>query len=198
MKDDNRKQEGYDAEFWDPVIKAAEGGDLKRFGRLLDDADKIPVKKDVNEYDEHFWTPLMHAVEDGDMVRFEKLIEAGANVNVGDLESETYPITLAAELGREEMFFRLVELGAKLDVDEYCCPTCDMWYGFNLADLFVLAAQAGSVKIARFLWDMGVRPESNCRSMCTGGQKVQEILAGKNGEAILREMPGERSTTWTY
>ena len=195
MKNDNRKQEGYDAEFWDPVIKAAEGGDLKRFGRLLDDADKIPVKKDINEYDDEFWTPLMHAVEDGDMVRFEAFVSAGADVNKGDMESETYPITLAAEHGREEMFFRLVELGAKLNVDEYCCPTCDMWYGFRPADLFVYAASSGNVRIARYLRFMGVRPWSTTRSMHNAGRRVRELVPAEFMEKVFskRELASKKA-----
>lgn len=145
--------------FWTELSRAGEEGDMKRFNELLDSIGKITVST-VNEYDDDFWTPLMHAVKDGDPRCFEELIADGADVNMGDLETETYPITLAAEYGREEMFFRLIELGASMDVDQYCCPCCDMWYGFNPADLFVLAMESGSVKIARYLRFMGVRPWS--------------------------------------
>ena len=139
----------------------------------------------INDFGDEFWTPLMHAVEDGDMERFENLVAAGANVNLGNLEEETFPITIAAENGREEIFFRLVELGAKLDVDEYCCPTCDMWYGFNLADLFDAAVESGSVRIARYLHVMGVRPWSKARSMDRSGQSVRELAKKRNKENFL-------------
>lgn len=139
----------------------------------------------INDFDDEFWTPLMHAVEDGDMERFENLVAAGANVNLGNLEEEEWPIVIAAENGREEMFFRLVELGAKLDVDEYCCPTCDMWYGFNLADLFDAAVESGSVRIARYLHVMGVRPWSKARSMARSGQSVRELAKKRSKENFL-------------
>ena len=145
--------------FWTELSRAGEVGDGKRFNELLDSVGKVQISM-INEYDDDFWTPLMHAVEDGDMKRFEELIADGADVNIGNLEAETYPITLAAEYGRDEMFFRLIELGASMDVNQYCCPCCDMWYGFNPADLFVYAMMAGSVKIARFLRSKGVRPWS--------------------------------------
>ncbi len=142
-------------------------------------------KTAINEFDDDFWTPLMHAVEDGDMERFENLVAAGANVNLGGREAEEWPIVIAAENGREEMFFRLVELGAKLDVDEYCCPTCDMWYGFKQADLFCGAIESGSTRIARYLRFMGVRPWFRTRSMACGGQTVREFAKLRNKEEFL-------------
>lgn len=142
-------------------------------------------KEEINEFDEDFWTPLMHAVEDGDMERFEILVVAGADVNLGNCESEEWPIVIAAENGREEMFFRLVELGAKLDVDEYCCPACDMWHGFKQADLFCGAIESGSTRIARYLRFMGVRPWSRTRSMAYGGQNVREFSKVRNREEFL-------------
>ncbi len=142
-------------------------------------------KEEINEFDDAFWTPLMHAVEDGDMVRFENLVAAGADVNLGNREAEEWPIVIAAENGREEMFFRLVELGAKLEVDEYCCPTCDMWYGFKKADLFCAATESGSARIARYLRFMGVRPWSKTRSMAYGGQTVREFAKLHNKGAFL-------------
>ena len=142
-------------------------------------------KEEINEFDDAFWTPLMHAVEDGDMERFENLVAAGADVNLGNREAEEWPIVIAAENGREEMFFRLVELGAKLEVDEYCCPTCDMWYGFKKADLFCAATESGSTRIARYLCFMGVRPWSKTRSMVYGGQTVREFAKLHNKEASL-------------
>lgn len=163
-----------DDKFWTELARAGEEGDMKRFNELLDSVCKIKIST-VNEYDDDLWTPLMHAVEDGDRKRFEELIADGADVNIGNLEAETYPITLAAEYGREEMFFRLIELGASMDVDQYCCPCCDMWYGFNPADLFVLAMGAGSVKIARYLSFMGVRPWSSTRSLRNCGDTVREV-----------------------
>ncbi len=178
----------YDADFWEPLIQAADAGDLKLFGRLLDDVGRIKIKEDVDKFDEHGWTPLMHAVEDGDAERFEKLIAAGANINVGDLESETYPITLAAEHGREEMFFRLVELDAKLDVDRYCCPTCGMWYGFRPADLFVYAAGAGSLRIAHYLRLMGVRPWSATRSWGHGKLTIRELLSTPEEKVFMAKV----------
>lgn len=163
-----------DDKFWTELARAGEEGDMKRFNELLDSVCKIKIST-VNEYDDDLWTPLMHAVEDGDRKRFEELIADGADVNIGNLEAETYPITLAAEYGRDEMFFRLVELGASMDVDQYCCPCCNMWYGFNLADLFVYAMRAGSVKIARYLCLMGVRPWSSTRSLRNCGDTVREV-----------------------
>ena len=139
----------------------------------------------INDFDDEFWTPLIHAVEDGDMERFENLVAAGANVNLGNLEEEKFPITIAAENGREEIFFRLVELGAKLDVDEYCCPTCNMWYGFKQADLFCGAIESGSTRIARYLRFMGVRPWSRTRSMACGRQTVREFAKLRNKEEFL-------------
>ena len=142
-------------------------------------------KEEINEFDDNFWTPLMHAVEDGDKERFESLVVAGADVNLGNREAEEWPIVIAAENGREEMFFRLVELGAKLDVDEYCCPTCDMWYGFKQADLFCGAIESGSTRIARYLRFMGVRPWSKTRSMAYAGQTVCEFAKLHNKEEFL-------------
>ena len=163
-----------DDKFWTELARAGEAGDMKWFNELLDSIGKIQIST-VNDFDAGFWTPLMHAVEGGDQKCFEELIADGADVNMGDLESETYPITLAAEYGREEMFFRLIELGASMDVDQYCCPCCDMRYGFNPADLFVLAMEAGSVKIARYLSFMGVRPWSSTRSLRNCGDTVREV-----------------------
>lgn len=142
-------------------------------------------KEEINEFDDDFWTPLMCAVEDGDMKRFENLVAAGADVNLGNREAEEWPIVIAAENGREEMFFRLVELGAKLDVDEYCCPACDMWYGFKQADLFCGAIESGSTRIARYLRFMGIRPWSRTRSMACGGQIVREFAKSCNKEEFL-------------
>ena len=138
-----------------------------------------------DEYDSHMWTPLMHVVEDGDMERFEALVAAGAGVNVGYLEGECYPITIAAEYGQDELFFRLVELGADLTADIYCCPTCDMWYGFNKADLFAYAMESGSIRIARFLRFLGVRPWSRMRSMNRGGQTLLELATDEKARAFL-------------
>ena len=175
-----------DDKFWTELARAGEEGDMKRFNELLDSVGKIKIST-VNEYDDDLWTPLMHAVEDGDRKRFEELIADGADVNIGNLEAETYPITLAAEYGREEMFFRLIELGASMDVDQYCCPCCDMWYGFNPADLFVLAMEAGSVKIARYLSFMGVCPWSSTRSLCNCGDTVREAAkTSGNGDFLRR------------
>ena len=165
-----------DDKFWMALSRAGEEGDMKRFNELLDSIGKITVST-VNEYDDDFWTPLMHAVKEGDPRCFEELIAEGADVNMGDRETETYPITLAAEYGREELFFRLIELGASMDVDHYCCPCCDMWYGFNPADLFVLAMEAGSMKIARYLRFMGVRPWSKMRSLGSCDSTVMEAAA---------------------
>ncbi|MCR5840098.1 MAG: ankyrin repeat domain-containing protein [Kiritimatiellae bacterium] len=179
-----------DDKFWTELSRAGEVGDRKRFNELLDSVGKVQISM-VNEYDDDFWTPLMHAVEDGDMKRFEELIADGADVNIGNLEAETYPITLAAEYGHDEMFFRLIELGARMDVNQYCCPCCDMWYGFNPADLFVYAMEAGSVRIARYLYFMGVRPWSETRSLWACDRTVIEAAAvsGKMGfiKAIFAE-----------
>ena len=146
------------------------------------------TSNDVNEFDDDFWTPLMHAVEDGDMERFESLVAGGANINLGNMEEETYPITLAAENGREEMFFSLVELGANLDVECYCCPTCDMWYCFNKADLFCAAIESGSVRIARYLRFMGVRPWSRTRSMRINGKTVFGFAKELGREDFLKSV----------
>lgn len=142
-------------------------------------------QEETNDFDDDFWTPLMHAVEDGDMERFENLVAEGADVHLGNMEAEEWPIVIAAKNGREEMFFRLVELGAKLDVDEYCCPTCDMWYGFKQADLLCGAIESESTRIARYLRFMGVRPWSRTRSMVYGGQTVREFAKLHNKEAFL-------------
>ena len=180
-----------DDKFWTELSRAGEVGDGKRFNELLDSVGKVQISM-VNEYDDDFWTPLMHAVEDGDMKRFEELIADGADVNIGNLETETYPITLAAEYGRDEIFFRLIELGASMDVDQYCCPCCDMWYGFNPADLFVLAMEAGSVKIARYLHFMGVRPWSKMRSLGSCGRTVMEVAAASGKMGFIKAIFTER------
>lgn len=160
----------------------------------MNDSDTKPA--DPNEYDSEFWTPLMHAVEDGDSERFEALIAAGADVNMGDMEAEQYPVTIAVENGREELFFRLVEHGAKLDVWEYCCPCCDMWYGFNLADLFVYAMESDSLRIARYLRFLGVRPWSRSKSMDHGSRTVRESGKNRGKDDFLRAVftPAELSS----
>ena len=139
----------------------------------------------VNDFDSDFWTPLMHAVEDGDKERFESLIAAGADVNLGNVEGEQYPITIAAETGREDLFFRLVELGAKLEVEAYCCPACNMWYGFNQADLFDSAMFSGSIRIATYLRSCGVHPWSKTRSMGSGEWTIRQLAEWRHSEAFL-------------
>ena len=139
----------------------------------------------INDFDSDFWTPLMHAVEDGDKERFESLIAAGADVNLANMEAEQYPITIAADSGREYMFFRLVELGAKLEVEEYCCPVCDMWYGFNQADLFDGAMFSGSIRIAKYLRSCGVRPWSKTRSLGGGGWTIRQLAEWRHSEKFL-------------
>jgi len=153
-----------------------------------DDVNMSDDTNPINDYDDDFWTPLMHAVEDGDMKRFEELLAEGAHVNMGNLEAETYPITLAAEYGRDEMFFRLVELGAEIDIDQYCCPCCNMWFGFNPADLFVYAMEAESLGIARCLRSKGVRPWSHTRSLRSDGATVLEVAKVHNKEDFLKSV----------
>ena len=170
--------------------------DLEHFGIIATkhgkcgerEMDMSDETNPINDYDDDFMTPLMHAVEDGDMKRFEELLAEGAHVNMGNVEGETYPITLAAEYGRDEMFFRLVELGANIDIDQYCCPCCNMWYGFNPADLFVYAMEAGSLGIARYLRSKGVRPWSHTRSMYSDGAAVREVAKAHKKEDFLRSV----------
>jgi hypothetical protein len=123
----------------------------------------------VNDFDSDFWTPLMHAVEDGDKERFESLIAAGADVNLGNVEGEQYPITIAAEL----------------EVEAYCCPVCNMWYGFNQADLFDSAMFSGSIRIATYLRSCGVRPWSKTRSMGSGEWTIRQLAEWRHSEAFL-------------
>ena len=187
----NGNDDKRDGRFWSELAMAGEAGDAKNFSKLLEYGDGIHLKT-VDDYDDEFWTPLMHAVEDGDMSRFEQLLNEGADVNKGNIEAEIYPITIAAEHGREEMFFRLIEQGAKIDVDQYCCPTCDMWYGFNPADLFVYAANTGSVRLCRYLRLMGVRPWSALRSMFFGDCTVGEMLGKPEQKALMKEVFTEK------
>ena len=183
-----------------PQFQGSMWRDLEHFGIIVTKYGKCGEREvnmsddtnPINDYDDDFWTPLMHAVEDGDMKRFEELLAEGAHVNMGNVEGETYPITLAAEYGRDEMFFRLVELGANMDVDEYCCPCCNMWYGFSPADLFVYAMESGSMRIARYLCSKGVRPWSHTRSMCSGGATVREVAKAHKKEDFLKSVFTEK------
>ena len=98
------------------------------------------------------------------------------------------PLMHAVGDGDMERFESLVELGANLDVERYCCPMCDMWYCFNKADLFCAAIESGSVRIARYLRFMGVRPWSRTKSMRINGKTVREFAKELGRKDFLKSV----------
>jgi len=165
---------------------------MEKCGKTIGRRDVMGTNadSDPNAVDGGLWTPLMHAIEDGDTERFERLLAAGADVNYMGTEAECSPIRTAAECGREDMFLRLVELGAVLEREEYCCPVCGMWHGFNKATLFEAAMGNGCKRICRYLHLMGTKADDKPR----GSDEALVAAAKRLGQtAMLKELGMLRS-----
>ncbi len=74
------------------LIRAIEFGYWKEFLEL------VSVQENINEKDgsDLDWTALMYAVQEESFDMVKVLVEAGADVNLGGLEPDEFPLNLAA------------------------------------------------------------------------------------------------------
>jgi len=74
------------------LIRAIEFGDCEEFLEL------VPIQENINENDSDFdeWTPLMYAIQENSFKMVKVLVEAGADVNLGGVESDEFPLNWAA------------------------------------------------------------------------------------------------------
>lgn len=112
-----------------PLMNASARGNLDEVKKLL--ADGV----NVDEWNCYGWNALMLSIEFERREVFDYLISNGANVDIMATEWELTPLLIAAMYHRVEMFFKLIELGARVEREQYCCPTCDTTYYVTLQDM---------------------------------------------------------------
>ena len=96
--------------------------------------------------DDPLWPALMSAAEAGDLPRCKQLVSEGADINCFVKEGEASALTVALENGHEDVFFWLLDRGAKLEHEQYCCDVCGMTYEITREMLLKSAITGGCVK----------------------------------------------------
>ena len=145
-------------------------------------------KSDLMEVDP-FWPPLMSAAEAGDLSMCKQLVSEGADINCFVMESEASVVTVALENGHENVFFWLLDHGAQLEHEQYCCDVCGMTYEITKESLLESAITGGCVNAIEALvargadWDRrdqyGETPREFAKRICFHMRQQDERSAAE-------------------
>ena len=139
----------------------------------------VQYYKDRAAEDLEWYYATLYAAERGDVRSLELLIDEGADINDFAMESEQSPLSVALENGRDDAALWILDHGAKLYVERYCCDVCNMTYSIGPEGLLEAAVTGGCHKSARRLMKLGANPDKpDCHGE-TPRQFAQRV--GKSG-----------------
>lgn len=168
----SNEQTSTDYDDTQPLLNAAESGDLTAIRKLLNSSSNIDIR------DACLWTPLMKAALNGHLETTRQLIEAGADLNLTDKGGYS-ALMLAASNNHAEVVNLLLKAGADPNQVE-------MTEGFSA---LIWAVKLGHIETVNRL--LASTADRSIRDF-DGKSALDWALEEKRGELITLLNPGDQ------